>query len=78
MGLATNLIQPVLDLVGQLAEKYGTKFLVALGAIGGLVWMTYSDKLPGEWAAGGIVLVAALYMVFRRKQEEDYMEVKKQ
>jgi protein-S-isoprenylcysteine O-methyltransferase Ste14 len=77
MGIASGLIQPLIELVGQLADKYGTKFLVALGAIGGLVWLTHSDKLAGEWAAVGIVLIACLYMVFRRKQEEQQLEVKK-
>jgi len=77
MGFASGLVQPLIELVGKLADKYGTKFIVALGGIGGLAWMTNADKLAGEWAAVGIVLICGLYMIFRRQQEQEQVEVKK-
>ena len=66
-----DFIQPVLDFLFKLANKYGTKFLVALAAIGSLYYLAYAGKMPAEYAAGGITLTVIAYMVARRHQEKE-------
>ena len=64
-------IKPILDFLFKLADKYGTKFLVALSGVGGLTYMVFSDKLEGLYGAIGIVLIAVTYFWARRNQEKE-------
>lgn len=64
-----DFIQPILDFLFKLADKYGTKFLVALGGVGGLVYMAKEGILPGEWAGIGMVIIVVAYLIARRQQE---------
>ena len=64
-------IQPILDFLFKLADKYGTKFLVALGGVGGCTYLAYSDKVDGLYALIGIVAVSVGYFFARRAQEKE-------
>ena len=62
---------PIVTTILSLADKYGTKFLVALMGIGGVGWLAYSDKVDGLYAAIGMAIVALGYFFWRGKEDAD-------
>ena len=60
---------PIVTTVLSLADKYGTKFLVALIGIGGVGYLAYSDKVDGLYASIGIALIALGYFFWRGKED---------
>lgn len=71
LKIMEKFIQPLFDFLFKLADKYGTKFLVALGGIGGSVYLGYADKVDGLYSLVGCVVVAIGYFFARRAQEKD-------
>ena len=69
-----EFLQPILDLVYKLSDKYGTKFLVACGGIYGLVYLATQKMIDGTYAGIGVVIVAVTYFVFRKQQETEQLE----
>ena len=65
------MLEQILTLLKEAIEKYGTKFLIALAAIGGIGYLVYLDKVPGLWGAVIMGAVALIYFAFRRKQEQE-------
>jgi hypothetical protein len=63
--------QAVLDFLFKLADKYGTKFIVALGGIAAVFYLTKDGQLQPLYACGGIVVMVVAYMVARRQQEKE-------
>ena len=64
-------MKPAAAIVMQAIEKFGTKFVLALGAVGGIGYLTYMDKVEGWIGVLGMVLVAVGYFYARRQQEKD-------
>ena len=74
-----NWIQPIIDLIGQVVNKFGTKFAIALAGIGALGYYLYEvpPETPLELRlalVAGIVVVCVGYFVSRRKQESEVMQ----
>ncbi|MEA1998219.1 MAG: hypothetical protein U9N61_02685 [Euryarchaeota archaeon] len=63
-----DIVKEVLSFLAVIVDKYGTKFLVALAAIGGVVYLAFLDKL-GWPAAIGIGIVTVAYFIGRHLQE---------
>ncbi len=63
-------LHPIAAIVMQLVEKFGTKFVLALGAEAGIGYMGYVDKVEGWIAVVGMAFVAAAYFYTRRQQEK--------
>lgn len=58
-----DLIQPFLDLIKQLVQpEKGTKFLVAIAAMGAL-YLTHAKGFATISSDAGFVLLAAIYFV---------------
>ena len=60
---------PIVTTILSLADKYGTKFLVALIGIGGVGWLAYSDKIDGLYAMIGMAVIALGYFFWRGKED---------
>ena len=69
--LMKDFIQPVLDFLFKLADKYGTKFIVALGGIGAMAYLAGYCALDPRWAVVGAVAIAVGYFFARRSQEKE-------
>ena len=79
-------LQPFFDLLGQIVEKFGTKFAIALT---GLLFLGYPEYVAVTEAGanpipielrfariGGIVIIAIGYFFARRKQESEQLAAK--
>jgi len=64
-------INPAIVLLMQIIEKFGTKFVVCLGAEAGIGYLGHAGKVEGWIAVVGMVLVACVYFFARRQQEKD-------
>ena len=62
---------PIVTTILSLADKYGTKFLVALMGIGGVGYLAYVDKVDSLYAAIGMAIVALGYFFWRGKEDLD-------
>lgn len=76
-------LQPIIDLIGQVVNKFGTKFAIAICGIGALGYYLYekTDTAPTEVKIaliGGIVTVCVGYFISRRKQESEALQVQKE
>lgn len=60
-----TLIQQFLEFLKSIADRSGTKFIIALGAIGALWHLATIDKIVGLYAMIGIVIIAGGFFVFR-------------
>jgi hypothetical protein len=72
-------IQPIIDLIGQVVNKFGTKFAIALAGIGALGYYLYETKPEGPLEVrialiAGIVVICVGYFISRRKQESEVMQ----
>ena len=63
-------LKPGAAILMQLIEKFGTKFVMGLAAIGGVGYLAYVGKIEGWMAVVGMVLVAISYFFARRMQEK--------
>lgn len=60
----------VVDFFGPLTKtKWGTKALLAISIILAIGYLTYIDKISGEWCVAGMVVTFALYVLARNVQE---------
>lgn len=66
-----QVVGPVLGIVQAITDRYGTKWLIGLAAIGAVNYLAYLDKLEGWIAAVVSGVVAITYFWFRRQQEKD-------
>ena len=64
-------LQPVLDFLFKVVDKYGTKFVIALGGIAAVFWLSFKGELDPLYACIGIVVMVVAYMWARRAQETD-------
>jgi len=64
-----KILEMIGKVLGPIVEKYGTKFLVALGADAALAYMAYTGKLDPRYAVGGIVAITVAYLIVRVKQD---------
>ncbi len=62
---------PIVQTILSLADKYGTKFLVALMGIGGVGYLAYADKIDGLYAMIGMAVIALGYFFWRGKEDAD-------
>lgn len=60
----------LIKLITDLADRVGSKCLLAILGILSLLFLAQAEAIPGEWAAGGIVVVEVAYFFFRSRQEE--------
>lgn len=68
----TKILQPLFDFLTILVNKFGTKFVIAIGSIGALVYIAFEKVLPEcpQWIFPVCIAVIAIcYFVFRSKQE---------
>jgi len=61
-----DFIQPILDLVMSIVDRYGVKSLVAMGGVAALWDLTKTGTVPGEWGAIAIAAIVVGYFVVRR------------
>ena len=64
-------LKPGAAIVMQMIEKFGTKFVLALAAMGGIGYLAYADKVEGWIAVVVMGMVAIGYFYARRMQEKD-------
>lgn len=64
-------MEKVLKFLEGVVDKYGTKFMVVLGADGGIVYLALKDKVDGLYAVIGITLTTIAYFIFRHKEEKN-------
>ena len=61
-----DFIQPILNLVMSIVDRYGVKSLVAFGGVAALWDLTKTGVVPGNWGAVAIAVIVVGYFVFRR------------
>lgn len=65
------IIEIVRDILGPLTKtKWGTKALLAMLIAGAAGYLTYLDKIPGEWCAGVFIAIFVAFSFFRGAQEK--------
>ena len=77
--LIAALTGPLVQIVSQLIDKWGTKFIIAIGSIGSIVYLvnmylglTVQPVEPAWVVVGGCVAIAIVafgYFFYRSKQE---------
>jgi hypothetical protein len=69
--LIAALTGPLVEIVTGLINKWGTKFIIACGSIGAIVYLLISGKVVVEpWIAiAGIAVIAFGYFWFREKAD---------
>lgn len=68
----TKILQPLMDFLTFAVGKFGTKFVIAIGTEGALVYIAYYKVIEGcpSWLIPVCMTVVAItYFVFRSKQE---------
>lgn len=63
-------LHPAAAIIMQMIEKFGTKFVLALAAEGGIGYLAYMDKVEGWIAVVVMGFVAIGYFYARRMQEK--------
>jgi hypothetical protein len=62
--LMKDFIQPILDLIKSLVQpQQGTKFLVTVAAIGGIVYLAMQGFVAGDAVVWAIAAIAILYYI---------------
>lgn len=61
----TELIEKILGFLKGTVDRYGVKFLVALGGVYAIYDLTLKGFIEGKWAVIGIAVVMVAYFVFR-------------
>lgn len=66
-----EFIEPLLELVKYIIDRWGMKSIIAGGAIYGLFYLADGDKMEG-WIAGALMAAIAIgFFFFRRFQEAE-------
>ena len=63
-----EFLEPFIEVLSTLIAKWGTKFILALGAEGGLFYLVYDGRLEPRWGAACMAIVAIAYFVSRVKE----------
>ena len=61
----TEFIKPILDFLKQTVDRWGVKFLVALGGVYAIYDLTLKGFIEGKWAVIGIAVVMVAFFAFR-------------
>lgn len=76
-----QFVQPFIDLLSQIVEKFGTKFAIAALGVGFLGYLELNTPPDTNLTLRivricGIVILGVAYFVARRKQESEVIQTK--
>ena len=57
-----------------LIQQYGVRFIVVLGTVAGLLYLTYLEILDPNLAVGAVVILVVVYLIVSRIRKKRKVE----